>query len=224
MERLERQQLAARTKTRQYVGVTSESLFYTQMVSAKVLEVAPTFTDRLMALASVPLPFELEQPFPAPSSGEAAVTKPYVLRQLVKLRDSGGERGPGPRLTTRPEPIAPRFTARKPDFVCYKENCSGGLGIVWLGKVATLIVTDFSNADKGQICEMGRELLMNVQLNRPHVICVLTDGETFQFFDVVRSSDASDIVGFRIEESEVTQGCPGWQVGLSNGMYTVRTK
>ena len=106
------------------------------------------------------------------------------------------------------------FGSRKPDIVSYENGCTGVAGITFFGDVKRSGSGEFTDQEKGHILDMGFDL-MNLQRSRPFLICFLTDGNRFQFFQINRKDELT----YFSQYSAVFSGLVGWQVSYTN-MHT----
>jgi hypothetical protein len=164
--------------------------------------------------------------FPAPDATEVTTTQPFVSEMISKILNCKGfvhqayKQKPSKFLTTK---IKVKFVSipcdghanvsfftRKPDVPCYENPGSGSCSITIVGDVkgGAALNKDFSDDSIGQILDMGRDLLKEVQFLRSFVYCFLTDGSRFQFFKCTRKSDGE----FDFKQSSIYSRLQGWQV------------
>ena len=163
--------------------------------------------------------------FPRPGSTEKDICQPFVTRILQPFTEAiipgasvgaagyfnfGTRRYSDIELTSIVDNHAYRtvsFGSRKPDIVSYERGCTGVLGITFFGDVKRSGSGEFTDQEKGHILDMGFDL-MDIQRGRPFLICYLTDGNRFQFFQIDRKEDGT----YYSQYSAVYSGFIGWQV------------
>ena len=149
--------------------------------------------------------------FPRPGSTEKDICQPFVTKILQPFTEAiipgasvgaagyfnlGTRRYSDIELTSIVDNHAYRtvsFGSRKPDIVSYERGCTGVLGITFFGDVKRSGSGEFTDQEKGHILDMGFDL-MDIQRGRPFLICYLTDGNRFQFFQIDRKEVAHTIL------------------------------
>jgi hypothetical protein len=103
------------------------------------------------------------------------------------------------------------FLTRKPDLPFFDGTRHGGVAVVWFGDCKGSGTGEFSDADIGHVLDMGRVLMMQVQVARSMMVVFLTDGNRFQYFRILRQSS-----GLYYHFSTIFTGIEAWQVKYSS--------